>query len=286
VTGFARLRDAELAEWIDAEVAFPNSMVDRITPATTDDDRLLARERFGVADHWPVVCEPFAQWVLEDDFPQGRPPLDRVGVQLVSDVEPYELMKLRLLNAGHQALGYAGYLAGYRFVHEATADPVFAGFLRGYMREEAVPSLRPVPGVDLDAYIDELIVRFANPEIRDTLARLCVDGSERIPKFLLPVIRYQLAHGGPIDRSVAVLARWARYCEGTDPDGEPIEIVDAARAVLTEAAARRRDNPLAFVENKDIFGDLARDDRFATSYRAALAALDERGARATIEALA
>jgi mannitol 2-dehydrogenase len=286
IVGFARLRDPDLADWIDTHVSFPNSMVDRITPATSDDDRAIARDRFGIADSWPVVCEPFVQWVLEDDFPAGRPPLERAGVQLVPDVEPYELMKLRLLNASHQALGYAGYLAGYRYVHEAMADPAFVALVRDYMRTEAVGSLRPVPGIDLDGYIDELLERFTNPAIRDTLARLCVDSSERMPKFLLPVLRHQLANGGPIERSVTVVACWARWCDAVDEAGAPIEIVDPARDTLVAAAAGRADDPLSFVRNADIFGDLADDERFAQSYRSALDSVYERGAGATVAALA
>ncbi|HEY3714023.1 MAG TPA: mannitol dehydrogenase family protein [Jatrophihabitantaceae bacterium] len=285
-SGFAELRDPELASWVRTHVAFPNSMVDRITPATTDDDRATLQGEYGIADAWPVVCEPFTQWILEDSFGDGRPPFDIVGVQLVADVEPYELMKLRLLNASHQALGYAGYLAGYRYVHEASADPAFVEFLLGYMRDEALPTLPPVPGVDLQAYIAELIERFANPEIRDTLARLCVDASERIPKFLLPVIRHQLDTGGPADRAIAVVACWARYAEGVDEQGEPIEVVDPAGDVLTTAAGRQRTDPLAFVENRDVFGSLVDDERFTRSYRRALSCVHDHGARAVVEALA
>jgi mannitol 2-dehydrogenase len=284
--GFARLRDPELADWITEHVRFPNSMVDRITPATTDADRQLLAADFGIVDAWPVVCEPFTQWVLQDEFELGRPPLERAGVHVVDDVEPYELMKLRLLNGSHQALAYAGYLAGYRFVHEATADPAFAQWLRGYMREEAVPSLLPVPGVGIDAYVTELITRFSNPEIHDTLDRLCVDSSERIPKFLLPVIRYQLDVGGPIDRSVAVIACWARYAEGSDEQEQAIDIVDPARAELTEAALRQRTDRLSFVSNRSVFGDLVDDERFVRSYGRALDYLLECGARTMIEALA
>jgi mannitol 2-dehydrogenase len=287
ILGFARLRDAELADWIDEHVAFPNSMVDRITPATTDDDRRLVREEFGVGDEWPVVCEPFAQWVLEDSFTDGRPPFERAGVQIVDDVEPYELMKLRLLNASHQALGYAGYLAGYRYAHEAMADPAFAELLRRYMYDEAIPSLRPVPGVDLNQYVEQLIERFGNPVIRDTLARLCVDSSERMPKFVLPVLHYQLEHGGPIDRATAVVASWARYAEGVDEQGEPIDIVDPLADVLTAAALRQREQPLAFVENRHVFGDLVDDARFVASYTRALSGLlNQGGVRAVIDGLA
>jgi len=285
ITSFARLRDAGLAEWIGTHVRFPNSMVDRITPVTDADDRAVVRDRFGIDDAWPVVCEPFTQWVLEDDFPLGRPPLEHAGVQVVSDVEPYELMKLRLLNAGHQALGHAGSVAGYRYVHEATADPVLAEWVRNYMLDEAIPSLRPVPGIDLPGYVAELLRRFANPEVRDTLARLCVDASERIPKFLLPVIRHQLAAGGPIDRAVAVLACWARFAEGTDEQGRPLELVDPVASTLTAAALQQHTDALAFVRNRDIFGDLVDDVRFTTSYVRMLTALQERGVRAAISDL-
>jgi mannitol 2-dehydrogenase len=285
-TAFARLRQPDLGDWVDREVRFPNCMVDRITPETTDADRAEVRERFGIDDRWPVVCEPFTQWVLEDAFPCGRPAYERVGVQLVSDVEPYELMKLRLLNASHQALAYLGYLAGYRLVDEAARDPMFQKLLLGYMDEEATPTLPPVPGIDLGAYKRTLIERFSNPQIRDTIARLCAFSSDRIPKWLLPVIRQQLAAGGEIRRSAAVVASWARYAEGTDEDGRPIEIVDRLRDSLTERARRQRDDPDAFITNRAVFGDLAQNDRFLAAYRAALASLHQRGARATLAWLA
>jgi mannitol 2-dehydrogenase len=284
-TAFARLRDQELGEWVDREVLFPNSMVDRITPATTDDDREEVRQRFGVDDGWPVVCEPFTQWVLEDEFSLGRPPLEDAGVQVVEDVEPYELMKLRLLNAGHQALAYLGYLAGYRLVHEAAQDPLFQRFLLGYMEEEATPTLRPVPGIDLAEYRKSLIERFSNPAIRDTLARLAFDGSERITKWLLPAVRENLAAGGEVRRSAAIIAGWARYCEGVDEEGRPIEVVDRRRDELTARALRQREDPLAFLADRELLGDLVEDERFTSHYRAALDSLHERGARATLESL-
>jgi mannitol 2-dehydrogenase len=285
-TAFARLRDPQLGDWVGREVSFPNSMVDRITPVTTDADRAEVRERFGIDDRWPVVCEPYTQWVLEDCFTAGRPAYERVGVQVVDQVEPYELMKLRLLNGSHQAMCYFGYLCGYRLVHEAAQDPLFRAFLLGYMDEEATPTLAPVPGVDLDGYKHTLIERFSNPQVRDTIARLCAQSSDRIPKWLLPVVREQLAAGGEIRRSAAVVASWARYAEGTDEQGEPIEVVDRLAASLVPLARRQREDPDAFISNRDVFGDLAEDARFAAAYRSALASLHERGARATLESLA
>jgi mannitol 2-dehydrogenase len=284
-TAFARLRDAELGAWVERQVEFPNSMVDRITPVTTDEDRAEVRERFGIDDRWPVVCEPFTQWVLEDAFSLGRPPYEDAGVQLVADVEPYELMKLRLLNASHQALCYLAYLSGYRLVHEAAQDPLFRAFVRGYMDDEATPTLAPVPGVDLDDYKQTLIERFSNREVRDTIARLCAESSDRIPKWLLPVVRRQLETDGPIEHSAAVVASWARYAEGVDENGEPIEVVDRLGDSLMALARRQREDPDVFIANRDLFGDLVDDPRFVGAYRSALRSLHKRGARATLESI-
>ncbi|RKQ96882.1 mannitol 2-dehydrogenase [Kushneria sinocarnis] len=284
-SAYAERKAPEVGRWMNETIHFPNSMVDRITPVTTDDDRREVAERFGIDDGWPVVCEPFTQWVLEDHFNQGRPPYEEVGVQVVDDVMPYELMKLRLLNASHQALTYFGYLAGYRYAHEVCQDELFANFLLDYMNEEATPTLSPVPGVDLDEYKYTLIERFANPEIRDTLARLCAESSDRIPKWLLPVIREQLERDGEIRRSAAVVASWARYAEGVDEQGEPIEIVDRLKDELHAIAQHNRDNPTAFIENRELFGDLVDEPRFVEAYSEALSHLHREGAQATVEAL-
>jgi mannitol 2-dehydrogenase len=282
-TTFARAKDAGLARWIEDEVAFPSSMVDRITPVTTDADRAMVATRFGIDDAWPVVAEPFEQWVLEDSFPTGRPPFEDAGVQVVADVEPYELMKLRLLNAGH--LCYVGYLAGHRYAHEVAGQEVFARFLLGYMDAEATPTLEPVPGIDLDLYKRTLIERFANPHVADTLARLCAESSDRIPKWLLPVVRHHLATGGPIEHAALVVASWARYDEGVDEAGEPIEIVDRLADRLHRAALAQRTDPLAFLRDREVFGDLVDDQRFTAAYTAALESLHTNGARRTVEDL-
>jgi mannitol 2-dehydrogenase len=282
---FAGLRDPELGAWVEQHVRFPNSMVDRITPVTTEEDKAQVIRRFGIDDQWPVVCEPFTQWVLEDDFGNGRPRWEDVGVQLVTDVEPYELMKLRLLNASHQALCYFGHLAGYRLVHDVCQDPLFQHFLLAYMDEEATPTLQPVPGIDVAQYKQNLIARFSNPNVRDTVARLCAESSDRIPKWLLPVIRHNLAFGGEIKRSAAVVASWARYAEGVDEQGQSIEVVDRLKDTLMANARRRREDPLAFIADREIFGDLIDDESFTTHYRASLASLHAHGARATLEQL-
>jgi mannitol 2-dehydrogenase len=284
-TAFARLQDPELGDWIDSAVRFPDCMVDRITPATTDADRAEIAGRFGIGDRWPVVCEPYTQWVLEDEFTAGRPPYEQAGVQLVDQVEPYELMKLRLLNGSHQALAYFAYLTGYRLVHEAAQDPLFRAFLRGYMEQEAAPTLPPVPGIDLGAYQHTLIERFSNPHVGDTIARLCEYTSDRIPKWLLPVLRHQLAAGGEIRCSAGVVASWARYAEGADEQGNPIDVVDRRRDSLAPLARQQRGDIRAFIANREIFGDLADDQRFVTAYSTALASLHQHGARTTLRSL-
>ena len=281
---YADAADPELAAWIAEHVTFPNSMVDRITPVTTDEDRALVADRFGIDDAWPVMAEPFVQWVLEDRFCAGRPPLEDAGVQLVGDVEPYELMKLRLLNASHQAMAYVGALSGHTYAHEAASDPLIAEFLRRYL-EEATPSLHPVPGIDLEAYKATLLERFANPAIRDTLARLCAETSDRVPAFLLPVIRDNLAAGRPVDIAAAVLASWARYAEGVDEAGHTYAVVDPLADTLVPLAQSQREQPLAFLRNESIFGDLADDFSLTAPYLGVLADLHEYGVREALHRL-
>ncbi|KIQ10913.1 mannitol dehydrogenase family protein [Rhodococcus sp. MEB064] len=284
-TAFAALKDPDLAHWITENAQFPNSMVDRITPVTTPDVVEQLASRYGIDDQWPVAAEPFTQWALEDRFTLGRPRFEDVGVQVVDDVTPYELMKLRLLNASHQALCYVGYLSGYRLVHDVAQDPLFADFLLRYMDEEATPTLQPVPGIDLADYKKTLIERFSNPEIRDTVARLCAESSDRIPKWLVPVIRSNLESGGPVALSAAVVASWARYAEGVDEQGEPIEIVDRLKDTLTPLARRQGEDRTAFVQNRELFGNLVDDGRFVDAYVSALDSLHARGARATVQDL-
>ena len=284
-TTYAERTHPGLAEWMGANTKFPNSMVDRITPVTTPDVTASIREQFGLEDQWPVVAEPFTAWALEDDFADGRPPLEEVGVLMIDDVTPYELMKLRLLNASHQGLCYFAYLAGYRLVHDAAANPLFAEFLLAYMDSEATPTLKPVPGIDLPDYKRTLLERFANPGVRDTIARLCADSSDRIPKWLLPVIRANLDSGAPIRLSSAIVASWARYAEATDEEGKAIEVVDQLADTLIPIAQSQRENLLAFIENTAVFGDLATEPRFVEAYRWALNSLHRDGARATLELL-
>jgi len=280
---FAKRKDLELAEWISENVAFPNSMVDRITPVTATADIELASRKLGVEDQWPVPCEPFFQWVVEDHFPTGRPPFEQADVQMVSDVMPYELMKLRLLNASHQGLCYFGHLSGYTYVHEVMADPLIVTLLRRYMDEEASPTLSPVPGVDLAKYKNQLIERFSNSQVLDTVARLAAESSDRIPKWLLPVVREQLKKKGPVALSAAIVASWARYDEAIDEKGDPINVVDPLRDELVAIARTQRKNPTAFIQNAKLFGDLGSNPAFVEPYLAVLKSLHLNGAQKTLQ---
>ncbi|SON59289.1 Polyol:NADP oxidoreductase [Mycobacterium simulans] len=282
-TSYAAASNPALAQWMRDNTKFPNSMVDRITPVTTPEVVERLYSEFGVQDAWPVAAEPFGMWVLEDDFADGRPPLQRAGVQLVDDVSPYEAMKLRLLNAGHQGLCYFAYLAGYRLVHEAAQDPLLAEFLSRYLDSEAMPTLTVIPG--LTEFKDGLLPRFANAHVRDTVARLCAESSDRIPKWLLPVVRDNLQSAGPVRLSAAIVASWARYAEGIDEDGQPIEVVDRLADTLVPIARSQRDDPIAFLENRLVFGDLVDQPRFVEPYLWTLDSLHHNGARATLTML-
>lgn len=282
VIGLARLSDPALADWIAAHVAFPNSMVDCITPATTDRERALVAETFGLTDAAPVVCEPFRQWVLEDNFPQGRPALEKVGAEFVPNVGQYELMKLRILNGGHAAIAYPGALLGHHFVHDAMADPRIAGWLDALTRREIQPTLAPIPGVDYDAYRAKIAERFSNPRVGDTIPRLCLDGSNRQPKFILPTLRQALAEGRPYAGLALEVALWCRYCAGTDEAGNMIPPNDENHADLKARALAARGDAAAFLSNAPVFGDLGQDPRLAAAFATALHSLWQRGVAATL----
>lgn len=254
LVAFAQLRDPEFAKWVEANVAFPNCMVDRITPVTSDADRASVQSRYGYEDAWPVVCEPFRQWVIEDHFPEGRPPWELVGAQMTSDVCPYEKIKIRLLNAGHFALGYLGYLAGHSFVHDTMRDRDLRRFVRRVMDEEVTPLLTAPRGIDIEAYKDQLIERFANPDIQDTLVRICQDGSSKAPKFVLPSIRERLAQGKSASLLILAVAGWLRYLSAVDEKGQPIVIDDPMAAKLTRIAKKDGANPAALLELIEVFG--------------------------------
>jgi mannitol 2-dehydrogenase len=280
---FARHQNPEVADWIAENGAFPNSMVDRITPRTSDANKAQLAEQFGVEDSWPVVTEVFHQWVLEDKFVDGRPPFEKAGVQVVANthkVEEYELIKLRLLNASHSAMGYAGYLAGFTYIHEVIADPIFRKYIHGMMKEEVEPLLPQIPGVSVDDYCKTLLGRFSNPTLKDELPRICLGGSGKIPQFIMPSIAEQIQAGGPLRRLTLCAAAWFRYLNGVNEQGEAFKLDDPmAEELQTEA----RKGGLALLEVKSLFGDdLRNDKRFVEELTAALESLNREGARATV----
>lgn len=274
---FARLRDPELGAWVAENVAFPSSMVDRITPATSEQDRQFVRETFGTTDPWPVLSEDYIQWVAEDHFPLGRPPLELVGVQLVDDVAPYEQAKLRLLNASHQVLTYFGLLLGYDYVHEAANDPLISRFLKRYLLEEAIPSLDPIDGFDQHAYAAVVVERFRNPHVRDALTRIATDATDRITTFLLPVIADAVAKHREAPMSAAAIASWAVSC--TWP-GRPSEITDRQHELVDAALAN---GLTAFLYEHALMGDLGDSMAFRDAFLSAHQLIISQGARAALD---
>ena len=277
VVGLASRADGALAQWIDAHASFPNAMVDRITPATTDADRATLRERFGVNDQRPVFCETFRQWVLEDRFCAGRPPLEDVGVTFVRDVHPFERMKLAILNGGHAAIAYVSALLDIVYVHEAMADARIAHFLSKLLAEEVIPVVPPVPGVDLRIYQQGIMHRFANRAVGDTIRRLCFDGSNRQPKFIVPTIRARLARGESVAGLALVSAAWCRYCAGITDSGAVIEPNDDAWPRLSAAARASAIDPRAWLAIRDIYGDAGENPAFVAAFATALGAIARDG---------
>lgn len=277
VAGLAGRIDPKLAEWVSAEIAFPNGMVDRIAPATGERERKILEEAFGIADGWPVFCEDFAQWVLEDRFPAGRPALEEVGVQFVPDVTPFETMKIRILNGGHATIAYPAGLMDIEYVHEAMAHPLVEAFLTRIEREEILPIVPPVPDTDLDAYFTRIVERFSNPKIGDTVRRLCLDGSNRQPKFIVPTIADRLARGLPVEGLALVSALWCRYCAGTTDLDATIAPNDPNWERLTGIARAARSDPDAWLAMRDIYGATAGAPTFREAFARHLARLWQEG---------
>lgn len=245
VVAAARRVGPELGDWVDQQVRFPGTMVDRITPATDDPT--------------VIVCESYRRWVVEDDFPLGRPPWEQAGAELIADVRPYEVLKLRLLNGAHQAIAYPGLVAGLTHAHEAVGDPAIVAFASAYMREAAT-TLEPMPGIDPDQYERDVLARFANAHLPDTLARLAVDGADRITKFVVPVIEARRAAGLPSSRSSAVLAAWARYAELATSGERALPFTDRQERAVAAAVDRLHSSPADFLDQPEWFGHLAGDE--------------------------
>ena len=279
VLALAELRDPALAGWIEAEAAFPSTMVDRITPVTDAADVSALKERYGVRDRWPVFSETFSQWVIEDRFAAGRPAWEEVGAQFVADVAPYEAMKLRLLNASHLAVSGLGRLAGYTLVDECLRDPDIAAYMAALMERETGPTVPPVPGIDLAAYKRTLLERFANPAIRDTVERVNTDAPLNV---LLDPIRDRLRDGAGVELLALALAAWLRRVRGEDEQGRLIEVRHPLAAPLRERAIAGGDDPGPLLGIEALFGDLGADARLADPVRRWLASLYAVGSRRTL----
>ncbi|SFD83310.1 mannitol dehydrogenase family protein [Roseivivax sediminis] len=284
VIDFARARDADLADWIAAEVTFPATMVDRITPATTEDDVAALEEAQGYRDEAMVVHEPFRQWVIEDDFVDGRPAWDAVGAQMVEDVEAHELMKLRCLNGTHSTLAYLGYLAGFETIAETTANPDFAALCAKLWAEEIVPTLPQPEGEDLSAYTAALLERYQNPGIRHRTWQIAMDGSQKLPQRILGTVTDQLDRGNVPHGLCLAVAAWIRYVGGTDEGGQPIDVRDPLADDLRAAATS--DDPVGAVLAIDaVFSErLAKDESFRAAVSDAHDRLTGDGAARTVAA--
>jgi mannitol 2-dehydrogenase len=283
VLGLARLSDPDLAEWIDRNCSFPNSMVDCIVPATGPKEIGLARQ-LGIADAAPVTHENYRQWVIEDDFCAGRPDWDRVGAIFTDDVHDFETMKIRILNAGHQVLANAGELLSVDTIAGCMAHPAIKALFRKVQMEEIAPYVRPVTGMIPTDYVELIERRFSNPEIHDTTRRVAFDGSSRHSGFVLPILRDALDAGGPIEGLSLVEALWARMCAGTREDGSAIEPNDPQWDTLTKAALEARGDPQSWLAQREIYGDTASDPRFAQSFADWLNSLWRNGTEATLQA--
>jgi mannitol 2-dehydrogenase len=281
VLKMAHRRDLQLADWIAAEASFPSTMVDRITPVTTAAQTEEFTERFGVADRWPVFSERFRQWVVEDAFVAGRPEWEAVGAQFVTDVAPYEFMKLRLLNASHLAIAGLGRLHGYVHIDETIRDPALRSYMRALMDRETGPTLRPVPGVDLEAYKAQLLERFGNVRIKDTVDRVNADAPINL---LIDPIRDRLQAGGSFDLLALALAAWMRRASGEDDAGRPISVVHPLADVLRERARSGRSDPRPLLALTQIFGALSEHHHFVAVLEDWLGSLYNLGVQDTLAA--
>ncbi|WP_109442349.1 mannitol dehydrogenase family protein [Devosia elaeis] len=289
VSRLAALRDAGLGEWVEA-VAFPSTMVDRIVPSTTDADRAEIAGLIGAEDAWPIMTEPFTQWVIEDHFPGGRPAFEQAGAQLVVDVEPFEHMKLRMLNGAHSTMAYSGYLGGYEYIAEVMGDPAYVKLVHGLMTEEVMPTL-DMPGVDLGAYRDQLLERFRNPALKHRTWQIAMDGSQKLPQRLLGTIRDRLKAGQGIERLALGVAAWMRYVTGVAEDGSEIDVRDPHALKMHAIAADAGDDSEALFEGLvalvEVFGtDLAGNETFCEAVLGHLESLFDVGARAIVAKVA
>jgi mannitol 2-dehydrogenase len=283
---FCRELYPETVSWVEDQVSFPSSMVDRITPVTTAALAGELEEHYGISDRWPVCGEDFRQWVLEDNFRTKVPCYGEAGVQIVKDAGPYELMKMRLLNGSHSAMAYVSWLLGLRMVDEGIAHPLVKNFIRRRYMEEITPTLEPVPGIDLDLYKDTLVSRFSNKNIADTIARLAADGTSKIPNFILKPLSETIRKGMAHDAVIFALAAWARFLQGTDEQGKNIPLDDANGPLIAEAARKASSDPAGFLTAaglEELSG--AQFGAAASEFKAGLDAIHGKGLRRALEEL-
>lgn len=283
ITELAYAIDEGLAAWITKNVSFPNSMVDCITPATSKRELDKLTEMFGIEDSAPVFCEPYRQWVMEDKFINGRPPLEKVGVEFVDDVAPYELMKLRILNGGHAAIAYPAALLGITYVHEVIENDLIRPYLRKLTEKEIIPTLEAVPGVNLRDYAALIESRFANPEVKDTVSRLCQDASNRLPKFIMPIIRSNIQHNRSCKGLALVIALWCRLCAASADPKSGVELQDQHADILKQKALLAKNVPNEFLQINDIFGEIGKDATFRKHFSTWLAMLWDNGTSDTLK---
>ncbi|MFM0984114.1 fructuronate reductase [Yersinia enterocolitica] len=289
VLGLATARDPELASWIEQNVTFPNTMVDRIVPAATPETLQEIADTLGVADACGIACEPFIQWVVEDKFVAGRPDWRAAGVQLVDDVLPFEEMKLRMLNGSHSYLSYLGYLAGYQHINDCMADENYRLTARRLMIIEQAPTLR-VTGIDLNAYADQLIERYSNPSLKHRTWQIAMDGSQKLPQRMLDSVRWHLQNGGPYRCLALGIAGWMRYVSGVGDNGQPIDIRDPMVDSFKTCVENSEDG-VARVQSllslKSLFGEsLPQQSEFVQAVTEAYLSLQQIGAKETVKRLA
>lgn len=285
VTSYARAIDEKLAQWIEENVTFPSTMVDRIVPAVTAETLDKLEQLTGVRDPAGVACEPFRQWVIEDSFVAGRPEWEKAGAELVRDVLPYEEMKLRMLNGSHSFLAYLGYLAGYQHINDCMEDENYRHAAHALMLQEQAPTLK-VQGVDLQDYANRLIARYSNPALRHRTWQIAMDGSQKLPQRMLDSVRWHLAHGSAFDLLALGVAGWMRYVGGVDEQGNSIEISDPLLPVIQQAVQNSEEGEArvqALMAIEAIFGnDLPDNVLFIDKMTEAYLALLADGAKATV----
>ena len=289
VLDFAKALDTELAQWIEENVTFPSTMVDRIVPALTPETQVEINEVLGVEDTCGIACEPFRQWVVEDNFVAGRPEWELAGAELVADVIPYEEMKLRMLNGSHSFLAYLGYLGGYDHISDTMTDDNYRHAAHNMMLQDQLPTLNMPAGVDAKHYAGMLIERFINPSIKHRTWQIAMDGSQKLPQRMLDSIRFHLEKGTEFHHLALGVAGWMRYVSGVNEQGEAIDVRDPMaeklRAICDEHGLNVTVVPALLAVDAIFAPELAANERFVEAVTAAYQNLLDNGARKAVASL-